>query len=98
MPSTPETIERAALRYAGKIYATTLGRDHVEITGAMRAVLEIPKDERINTAEARGFITSTGRFVDVREAYKIANNAKQIKYAPCHSHVAGELRVEDLAR
>lgn len=59
---SPEMIERAALRYAGKVYAAAT-LDHAEVARAMRAVIAIPRDMHINTSEARGWIVAGGRFV-----------------------------------
>lgn len=60
--------------------------------GELRAALgdDAPYEQRRRPADQDGFLTSTGRFVDRREAVQIANASGQ-----CHGRV-GELLSSDI--
>lgn len=73
----PETIERAAIRHGGRVYAAAT-MDHVEVARSIRAARLFPVTESIGTAEKRGFVTSRGRFVDVDEGRRLAKAAGQV--------------------
>lgn len=69
-----ETIEAAAIRYDGVTWTVPRpGRHHDVIAFALR---ERPWLESIGGEQ--GFVTSTGRFVDRKEARQIAEAANQI--------------------
>lgn len=106
--SVPERIGAAAVRIhnGGRVFtgddhfeatrmaATSLGRNLNEMS---RELLQTHKEPR--TFES-GFITNTGRFVDRREANKIAQAAKQLTSKADYSKRTGELdstEVKELA-
>ena len=63
-----ETIVKAAIRHNKKIYT---GYNHGECFG------ELPTGTAMGESE-QGFITNEGRFVNRKEAFKIATKANQI--------------------
>lgn len=65
-----EKIKLACVKYDGELYT---GFDHGE------CFKKLPHDEKLHAME-EGFITDKGRFVNRKEAYSIASNAKQITY------------------
>lgn len=90
-----ERIVGAAIRYGGKVFS---GASH------MLALLELQKlhpdfgDEEIDamkeSGDSEGFLTNEGRWVDRKEALKIAHRAGQIDEAVLSQKQ--ELRSEDL--
>lgn len=72
----PETIERAAIRHFGRVYAVA-SLDHVEVARAIRTGLRVDRMVSINTVDARLYVTSRGRFVDVDEGRRLAKAAGQ---------------------
>lgn len=77
-----ETVEAAAIRYEGEIYTIPRPARHHDITFLMSELGLGP-----DTMRDQGFVTSTGRFVDRKEACEIAKAAKQIKVKTGPSHV-----------
>ncbi len=77
----PEKIVSAAIKAAGRVY---LAPTHIQ------AFMAFYQDESVPTAtksavmaderqvEMDGFVTNTGRYVDRKEAFKIASAAKQL--------------------
>jgi hypothetical protein len=73
----PEAIDRAAVRYAGTVYAPPRPGRHDRAL-FMLWEAEEAKGNRPHDSE-QGFVTSTGRFVDRKEAARIALTSGQIK-------------------
>lgn len=74
-----EMIVRAALRYKGEIYSTTPpGRHHNVMWTMLASGLPTESCEIPN----QGFLTSTGRFVDRYEGFRIAKAAGQLWRKP----------------
>ena len=70
------------------------GRHHTVFAGVRGTCDETAKTRGFCCGAQQGFVTSTGRFVDRKEAYKIAHAACQIiKHS---SSVPGTLYSEDL--
>ena len=65
------TIVKAAIKYKDKIYT---GFDHGE------CFIQMPSGHKGSEDVEQGFITDDGRFVDRKEAMKIARNAGQLIY------------------
>lgn len=89
--SRPETIGKAAVKHTetGKVYT---GVNHGE--AAINAEDEIPGLD-FNKLQ-QGFTTSSGRFVDHREANKIARENDQIAKGSLSSHRMDRLHSEDV--
>lgn len=68
-----EKITAAACGFAGRIYSMPAPASHKDILCAMMQVGAYPV-----MAEDEGFLTSAGRFVNRREAARIAKLAGQI--------------------
>lgn len=84
-----ETIERAAIRRYTTIWSVPRpGRHHDVI-----AFMSEQGVDALGDYTTQGFTTSTGRFVNRREAMKIAEDAGQLLGEP---HVVGELFSEDI--
>lgn len=66
----PERITSSAIRYEGKTY---LGKNHAEAYESIGKDQELPEE-----GIEEGYQTSTGRFVDRRAAFDIADKSKQI--------------------
>lgn len=74
-----EMIVRAAIRYEDKVWSTTPpGRHHTVIREMIEAGLPSKACEIPN----QGFVTSTGRFVDRYEGFRIAKAAGQLWRSP----------------
>lgn len=69
----------AAINYKGIIIC---GHRHSECINVLTKLLKqnVPFDILLND-EYQGFLTSKNRFVDRYEAWKIANDCKQIRFA-----------------
>lgn len=69
-----EKIECAAIKHKGKVYSMPRPYRHCDIVNFIC--------EELNTnfvgSKGQGFITSTGKFVDRKEAEKIARESLQI--------------------
>lgn len=63
------------------------------LTDAEKAEIEAVKDLQLH-GRNQGFLTSTGRYVDRREAWRIAEAAKQVE--PAETAERGILTSEDL--
>ena len=70
--SDTETIDRAAIWYRGRTYSVARPGRHHDIIRAMDLAGIDPAHGH------QGFVTSSGRFVDRREARKIAEAAGQL--------------------
>lgn len=60
----------------------TCGRRHHNCIGTFAQIVGFPysdEAQRLHNTEVQGFLTNTNRFVDRKEAYKIAFAADQIK-------------------
>lgn len=57
-----ERIERAALRFRGRIYAAP-SMDHADVARSIRCGLRLADNVPIHGAAERGHITNRGRFV-----------------------------------
>lgn len=89
MQATPERIVSAAIQYKGEIFT---GQTHAD---AWVPMTEKYADAVITNERIDGFVTSTGRFVDRKEALVIAQNADQLRSESAHQ--LGELQSEHLA-
>jgi hypothetical protein len=76
LDSAFETIERAAVRYDGRIFAVPHPGGHNDVLRSMTAA---GYDGLYALGGVFGFITSKGRFVDRRAARVIARVAGQIR-------------------
>jgi hypothetical protein len=85
-PSAIETIERAAIRYAGKVYAVAQPGRHHDVIRSMTTA-------GIAAHGHQGFVTSTGRFVGRYKAMVIADHAGQLR---CKRPARPELFSEDI--
>ena len=72
-----ETIKLACVKYDDKLYT---GFNHGE------CFKKLPQNANMSNT-IQGFITNNGRFVDRRNAYKIAENANQIKYKKTNNDI-----------
>jgi hypothetical protein len=76
---TVEMITRAAIRYESTVYSTTPpGRHHNVIWQMCEAGLP----SEACAMQNQGFVTSTGRFVDRYEGFRIAKAAGQLWRSP----------------
>lgn len=80
----PETIIAAALKEGDKVYSLPPPHRHHTLAHSWPGTFKQSK---------QGFITSTGRFVDRKEAWIIARAANQVGD---RTHVKGTLFTEDL--
>lgn len=71
---TVEKIDRAAIRHNGDVYVVLRPGRHHHIIRDMHA-----RGLSAKATREQGFVTTTGRFVDRREAAAIAKAAGQIK-------------------
>ena len=85
--SDTETIDRAAIWYRGRTYSVARPGRHHDIIRAMDIVGIDPAHGH------QGFVTSAGRFVDRREARKIAESACRLLSA---AEIGAELFSEDV--
>lgn len=76
-----EKILCSAINYNGAIIT---GRRHSDCYKSLKSILEVESYSNINfelpDREHQGFLTTFNRFVDRKEAYKIAKAQNQIKY------------------
>lgn len=73
----PETIEAAAIRVEGTVYSVPRPGRHHDVFKVM------PRQHlRSSHIDGQGFVTSTGRFVDRKEAAVIARAAGQLIREP----------------
>jgi len=87
--ATKERILDAAVRYKGEIYT---GASHGHAVGALKKALGggyIQKELLIDP-EWDGFVTSSGRFVNRKEAWLIARDARQFPSQTDISNKDGE--------
>ena len=68
-----ETIDRAAIQAGAVTFNTARPRRHHHILALMNA-----RGVQSDTRPVQGFLTSTGRFVDRKEAKRIAHDAGQL--------------------
>lgn len=76
-----EKIDRAAIRFGGVIYSVERPFRHNDV---VRKIIYLTGVEVV-IPETQGFITSTGRFVERKEALDIATKAGQMRNTP-HAH------------
>lgn len=77
-----ETIEAAAIRVAGVVYTVPRPGRHHDVFKVM------PRHHTLSShIDGQGFITSTGRFVDRKEAALIARAANQLIREPTPSYM-----------
>jgi hypothetical protein len=75
----PETIDRAAIQYDGVVYSVARpGRHH----NVIRSMVAQGLPNEAMRLQNQGFITSSGRFVDRKEAAIVARFAGQIIREP----------------
>lgn len=74
---TDERLTGVALNWKGRVYTLPAPNRHHQLLAHATEILELPR-EACNV-ENQGFVTSSGRFVDRKEALGIARAAKQVR-------------------
>lgn len=72
-----EYILCSAIIYDGTIIS---GRRHSNCYEVLHAFIDSIPEEEYPGRDAQGFLTSTGRYVDRKEGWKIADENNQIKF------------------
>lgn len=97
MDANTERILCAAVMFRGK---PRLGRRHADCYDTIQDIIELSKADTIlgERSEIEGFLTSDNRFVDRKEAWKIAEKAGQIRfgYGASNKDIDSELISENL--
>ena len=88
-PAPVLKISNAAIMYKGIIYSAPIPNRHHDIIKTMIVVSKIPHPF---VGMVQGFLTSEGNFVNRKEAYKIAKEAKQL----LREHPGGSLFSEEV--
>lgn len=88
----PETITEAAINFNGDVYSVPKPGRHHDVIAKHRAVVG---SYYMSEVDIQGFITSTNRFVNRKQAALIAYAAKQIE-SPKRTGPQDELFSEDL--
>lgn len=99
-----EKIFRAAVRYKGKVYeAVNHGEAVNKLFDAFEKYPSAKEADKIYKEIEQGFTTTTGRYVDREEAYRLAETAEQIKrqhsqaaYRPDDDRWKGKLGMEQI--
>lgn len=70
----PETVDRAAIRYEGRVWSMPRPARHHNIVYMMARTEDLPPE----AMHDQGFVTSRGRYVDRYEARALAEAANQL--------------------